>query len=221
MENLENTPIWRYLVLLVVVLVVLVGGTWLTVKFTTEHLLYQNATRTAQNWAQYLAANVSDLERIAAGETPSSASTVFFKATRKSGEVFRYTIFNRYGYSILVADRDKVTPVDLSEYNVAAAKAIKEDRSIVDAKEGQGPDQPAYFSEAYVPVRVAGRPVAVVAAYVNQTAEHDSYYRTFLLAAVALCGLTALSFGLPAIAWYRRTTRKAAGRPAHPVPRPP
>ncbi len=134
---------------------VLVGGTWLTVKFTTDHLLYQNATRTAQNWAQYLAANVSDLERIAAGETPSSASTAFFKANRKSGEVFRYTIFNRYGYSILVADRDKVTPVDLSEYSVAAAKAIKEDRSIVDAKVGQGPDKPAYFSEAYVPVRVA------------------------------------------------------------------
>jgi len=208
MENLENTPIWRYLGLLVVILGVLVGGTWITVRVTTDHLLYENATRTAQNWAQYLAANVSDLEQIAAGETPSSASTVFFEATRKSGEVFRYTIFNRYGYSILVADRDKVTPVDLSKYDVAAANAIKEDRPIVDAKEGQGPDQPAYFAEAYVPVRVAGRPVAVVAAHVNQTAEHAGYYRTFLLAAVTLCGLTALSFGVPAIAWYQRTREK-------------
>ena len=52
------------------------------------------------------------------------------------------------------------------------------------------------------------QPVAAVAAYVNQTAEHESYYRTFLLAAGVLCGLTALSFGLPALAWYRRTKEK-------------
>ena len=208
MESPESKPIWRYLGLLVVVLGVLVGGTWFTVRITTDHLLYESATRTAQNWAQYLAANMNDLEQIAAGETPSTESIAFLEATRKSGEVFRYTIFNRYGYSILVAGREKVTPVDLSELNVSAANAIKQDHPIVDAKEGKGPDQPAYFSEAYVPVRVAGRPVAVVAAQVNQTAEHESYYRTFLLAAVALCGLTALSFGVPAIAWYRRTREK-------------
>src|SRR6185437_5610683 len=141
---------------------------------------------------------MNDLERIAAGETPSSESIAFLESTRKSGEVFRYTIFNRYGYSILVAGREKVTHVDLSEYNIAAANAIKEDRPIVDVKEGKGSDQPTYFSEAYVPVQVAGLPVAVVAAEVDQTAEHESYYRKFLLAAVALCGLTALSFGVPA-----------------------
>ena len=208
MKNLENIPIWRYFGLLIVVLGVLVGGTSFIVRATTDHLLYQNATRTAQNWAQYLAANLSDLEQIAAGETPSSESIAFLQATRKSSEVFRYTIFNRYGYSIMVAGREKVTPVDLSEYNVAAAKASKEDRPIVDAKVGQGPDQPAYYSEAYVPVRVNGQPVAVVAAHVDQTTEHESYYRTFLLAAAALCGLTALSFGAPAIAWYRRTREK-------------
>ena len=208
MESLENTPIWRYLGLLVVVLAMLVGGTWFTVKVTTEHLLYENATRTAQNWAQYLAANVNDLEKIAAGETPSSESIAFLNATRKSGEVSRYTIFNRYGYSILVADHDKVAPVDLSEFNIAAANAIKEDHPIVSAEEELVADQHAYHSAAYVPVRVGGRPVAVVAAHVDQSAEHDNYNRTFLLAAATLCGLTALSFGVPAIAWFRRTREK-------------
>ena len=208
MESLENKPLWRYIGLLVAVLVMLVGGTWLTVKFTTEHLLYENATRTAQNWAQYLAANVSDLEQIAAGETPSSESIAFLEATRKSGEVFRYTIFNRYGYSIMVAGRERVTPVDLSEHNVAAANAIKENRPIFRAETGLATDHHAYHSDAYVPVQVGGRPVAVVAAHLDQTAEYDSYYRTFLLAATALCGLTALSFGVPAIAWYRRTREK-------------
>ena len=72
MESLENKPIWRYLGLLVVILAVLVGGTWVTVKVTTDHLLYRNATEASRNWAQFLAANVPDLEQIAAGETPSS-----------------------------------------------------------------------------------------------------------------------------------------------------
>ncbi len=177
METLENTSVWRYLVLLVVVLGLLVGGTWITVKTTTDHLLYRNATRAAQNWAQYLAGNVSDLEQIAAGETPSSASVAFFEATRNAGEVYRYTIFNRYGYSVLVSDRNKITPVDVSDFSAAAASSIKEDKPVVDAKKGSAPGEPEYFSEAYVPVLVGERPVGVVAAYVDQTAERNDFYQ--------------------------------------------
>ena len=204
----ENQSVWRYLGMLVLILAVLVGGTLLTVKTTTDHLLYQNATRAAQNWAQYLAANVSDLEQIASGETPSSASLTFFKSARKAGEVFRYTVFNRYGYSILTSDRDKITVVELSDYSAVAVSSIKYGRPIVDAKSGHPPEQPAYFAEAYIPVMADGHPVAIVAAYVDQTAEHDSFYHTFLVAAVTLCLLTGLSFGLPALAWYRRTKEK-------------
>lgn len=208
MATFQTLAVWRYVVTLIAILAALVGGTWITIRTTTDYLLYNNATRTAENWAQYLATNVRDFEQIAAGETPSSASMAFFEATRKSREVFRYTIFNRSGYSVLVSDRDKVTPVNLSDYSAAAARAIKEDRPIVDAKEGNEPDEPAYFAEAYVPVLVDGRPVAIVAAYVNQTAEHQSFHRTFLVAAAALCALTGFSFGLPAIAWFRRTKEK-------------
>ncbi len=35
-----------------------------------------------------------------------------------------------------------------------------------------------------------------------------AFFRTFLLAAVALCLLTALAFCVPAVAWYRRTKEK-------------
>ena len=207
MATLENTSVWRYLVILVAILGLLVAGTWISVKITTDHLLYENATRTAQNWAQYLTANVGDLEQIAAGETPSSASVAFFEATRTAGGVYRYTIFNRYGYSVLVSDRNKITPVDVSDFSAAAA-AIKEDKPVVDAKKGDAPGEPEYFSEAYVPVLVGERPVGVVAAYVDQTEERNDFTRTFLVAALSLCALTGFSFGLPAIAWYRRTREK-------------
>ena len=51
-------------------------------------------------------------------------------------------------------------------------------------------------------------PVAIVAAYVDQTEKRDSFYSTFLIAGGVLCLLTATSFTFPAIAWFRRTKEK-------------
>src|SRR5690242_8231939 len=99
-DTRDSKPLWLYGALLLAVLGILVAGTWFTVKVTTDRLLYRNATHAARNWANYLADNVADLEQIAAGETPSSASVDFFRATKHSEEVYRYVIFNRYGYSI-------------------------------------------------------------------------------------------------------------------------
>ena len=207
--------------MLVLALGLLSGGTWLTVKATTDYLLYQNATRAAQSWAQYLAANVSDLEQIASGETPSSASLTFFKSARKAGEVFRYTVFNRYGYSILISDRNKITIVDLSKYSEKAASSIRDGHPIVDAHEGHPPEQPAYFSEAYIPVIVDGHPVAIVSASLDQTVEHDSFRRTFLIAAVSLCLLTGSSLRrclpLPGTAAQRKSSRPTAASNSWPI----
>jgi hypothetical protein len=98
MAFFETISIRRYLVTVVVVLATLAGGTAMIIKLTTDRLLYHETTQIAQRWAQYLGANVGDLEQIAAGEAPSSASLAFL-ANKGTGEVFRYTIFNRYGYS--------------------------------------------------------------------------------------------------------------------------
>ena len=204
----EGLSVRRSVLLLAAIVSLLVGGTWLIVKTATDRLLYQSATKTAEMWAQYVAANVPDLQQIAAGENPSSASMAFFQTTGKSSEVFRYTIFNRYGYSILVSNRDRIAPVDLSTYNAYAARSVLESQPVVRINAGRGAAQPAYSAEAYVPVLVQGQAVAVVAADVDQSAERNSYYRVFVPAAAALCLLTALSFGLPALAWYRRTREK-------------
>jgi uncharacterized protein YneF (UPF0154 family) len=47
MAMFESMSVWRYFAMLVVILGVLVGGTWITVRTTTDYLLYQNATRAA------------------------------------------------------------------------------------------------------------------------------------------------------------------------------
>src|SRR6202035_2381997 len=208
--SLATMSIRRNIGVLVVVLAILVSGTWAAVKLATDHLLYRNATSAATGWAQYLAYNVADLEQIAAGERPSAASLAFFQGARKARHVFRYVIFNREGYSQLVSQHDEITLVGLSEFSADAARSIRTNQPIVDVKEGGSSDFPAFFARAYVPVRVDGRPIAVVAAYVDQTEERDDFYRTFVLEAVWLCLVTGLAFTVPAIAWYRRTREKQA-----------
>jgi diguanylate cyclase (GGDEF)-like protein len=189
-------------------LAILIGGVWTIVKITTNRLLHQSAIAAAYNWAHYLTASVTDLEQIAAGEPPSSASTQFFNGTRRSGQVFRYVIFNRQGFSQLVSDHSKVALVDFSEFSAEAAHAVKTGQPVVGVKEGAGAGEPAYFAEAYIPVIANGHPIAVVAAYVDQTEQRNNFYDTSLFAAASLCILISACFAVPIIGWYRRAKEK-------------
>jgi diguanylate cyclase (GGDEF)-like protein len=207
MSYLSDISLRRGIGLLVLVLAMLLGGTWATVEVTINHLLNQNAKDTAHDWAGFLAANVTDLDKIAAGEQPSATSLAFFQATRKAGKIFRYVIFNREGYSQLLSDGDGTVLVSLSEFSIEAARAAATGESVIDTK-NHSAEMPSYFAEAFVPIAVGGQPVATVAAYVDQTDQRNEFFYDFLLAAAVLCLLTSLSFGIPAVAWYQRTKEK-------------
>jgi diguanylate cyclase (GGDEF)-like protein len=208
MLSIVQISLWRNVGVVVVVFGILVGGTWATVKITTNHLLYQDATSNARSWALYLGDNVADLEQIASGEQPSAASMAFFEGARRAGQVFRYEIFNREGYSQLISEDGRIALVELSEFSADAVRSLQTEQPVVDVREGRSPDVPAFYARAYVPILVNGRPVAVVAAYVNQTEERNDFYRSFVIAATCLCLITALAFTVPTIAWYRRTREK-------------
>jgi diguanylate cyclase (GGDEF)-like protein len=208
MFSAVKISILRSIGVLTVILSILVGSTWAVVTITTEHLLYQDATSAARDWAQYLAENVTDLEQIAAGQEPSVASMAFFRGTGKSGQVFRYEIFNRQGYSQLVSDHGNVALFDLSEFSADAASSIKARQPIVDAKEGNSADLPSFFAQAYIPVVINQQPVAIVAAYIDQTQERNDFRRASLIAAISLCLIISLSFLIPAVAWYWGTKEK-------------
>jgi hypothetical protein len=132
----------------------------------------------------------------------------FLQSARKSGEVFRYVIFNRDGFVQLVSERDQVSLVDLSEHDADAARSITARQPIIDVKEGNSVGQPAFFARAYVPILVDGRAIAVVAAYVDETELRADSYDTFVIAAASLCLIKSLAFAIPAVAWYRRTREK-------------
>ena len=115
----------------------LIGGILGAVKIATDYLLYQSTTSDARSWAGFLAKSVTDLEQIAAGELPSAASMSFFQWAQKSDQVFRYEIFNREGYSQLVADQTKVTLLTLSKYSAAAARSAETGQPVVEVVEDE------------------------------------------------------------------------------------
>jgi diguanylate cyclase (GGDEF)-like protein len=202
-----NISLRNGVAMLLAALFLLVGGIWAGTRITTDYLLYHDATSTARNWARLLTETVTDLEQIAGGEQPTKASMTLFDWAQKAGEVFRYEIYNREGYSQLVSDHG-VTQVNISAFSADAVRTVTINGPIVAVRAGTPPGQPAFYALAYVPVIVDGRPVAIVAAYVDETENQEVYYRTSLIAAVSLCAGAAFSFGLPAFAWYRRTKEK-------------
>ena len=206
MRLLANISLRNGVAMLVTALCLLIGGILVGTKVTTDYLLYEDATSRARDWARLLAETVTDLEQIAAGEQPTKASMTLFEWAQKAGRVFRYEIYNREGYSQLVSDRG-VTQVNLSTFSPEAVRALATNGPIVEVRSDQ-PGKPKFYGVAYLPVIVDNRAVAIVAAYVNETEKHDLFYRTSLISALSLCAGAALSFGLPALAWYRRTKEK-------------
>jgi diguanylate cyclase (GGDEF)-like protein len=207
MKLFANISLRRGVAMLVTALCLLIGGILVGTKVTTDYLLFKDATATARNWARLLAETVTDLEQIAAGEKPTKASMTLFEWAQKAGQVFRYEIYNREGYSQLVSDHG-VTQVNLSTFSPEAVRALAANGPVVDVRAGTVAGKPKFYGLAYVPVIVDNRAVAIVAAYVDETEKHDVFYRTSLIAALSLCAVAALSFGLPAFAWYRRTKEK-------------
>ena len=61
---------------------------------------------------------------------------------------------------------------------------------------------------ALLPVAATAEPIAAVAAFIDQTKARSQHFSDIMVASVVLFLITALAFGVPGIAWYRRTREK-------------
>jgi diguanylate cyclase (GGDEF)-like protein len=208
MRNLFTPSALKRMALTGSVLFVVVFGVGAVIKTTVDYLLYGDATAAAESWARYVVENVTDLDEIADGHEPSADSMAFFIRTQQIRYVFGFEIINLYGNVQLTSDGSKISNIHGAVHSDAAALAVTLGKPIISVKEGTPPVRPKYYSEAYLPVIVDGRPQAVVAAYVDLTEQHEHFRNAFLLATLALCVLIGGAVGIPTIALYRRTMEK-------------
>ena len=190
------------------VALIVAAGVGAVLKMTVDYLLYWDATAAAESWARYVVENVTDIEEIASGAQPSATSMAFFIQTQQIRYVFGFEIADLNGNVQLVSDGTKISSVQGTVHSETAVWAARLGQPIVSVKEGVPPVRPRIYAEAYLPVMVAGRSKAIVAAYVDLSDQHDHFRRAFLLAALALCLLGGAGAGLPTFAWHRMTKEK-------------
>jgi len=190
------------------VLLLVTFGVGAVLKTTVDDLLYWDATAAAESWAKYVAENVTDIDEIANGQQPSAESMAFFIRTQQIRHVFGFEIINLYGNVMLASDGSKISNIAGTVHIDAAASAADLGRPIISVKEGIPPVRPKYYSQAYLPVIVDGRPRAIVAAYVDLSDQRHHFRNAFFFAALGLCLLISGAVGIPTIAWYRRSKEK-------------
>jgi diguanylate cyclase (GGDEF)-like protein len=198
------------------VVLVSVAGIAFTLKATVDYLLYWDATAAAESWAKYVGENVADIEEIADGAQPSAKSMNFFIRTQQIRNVFGFVITNLYGNVQLASDGSKISSIRGTIHDETAWRAARSDQPIIAVKEGHPPLRPRFYSEAYLPVVIDGKPRAVVAAYVDLTEQSRHFRNAFVVAAFALCLLSGVGVGIPTLAWHRQfMERRRADQRVH------
>src|SRR5688572_25802725 len=193
------------------VTILLAAGTYWIATSTVDRMVRKDAETAAFNWARYLADNLTDIEQIAAGGVPSPASAAFIERARIVGQVFRFKLFDPDGRLALVSDelgKKWDNEPSLAVHNPPAAAVALTGRPHTEVKLGTPPKRPPLYAETYIPVTVDGRVVAIAEVYLDQTAKEALFHEHFALATIALVLLTAVSFGLPAAAFYLRSRQK-------------
>jgi hypothetical protein len=202
------------LAVLLAALLLALGG-WLLNGRVSTHLLQADAASTAHRWAESLTRQLGDeLPALLAGQAPSPAARTALAQAEAVGQVFRYKLFDRTGRLTFVSDGPAIAgPSDLAPHraDAHAAAAILAGTILVRSRHGQAPGQPAFYSEAYVPVRRDGALTWVAEVYVDQTWREALYQHGSLVAQLGSMAVVLLAAGLPAwIAWRRTHEQRLA-----------
>jgi diguanylate cyclase (GGDEF)-like protein len=199
---------YRRPALLIAAVVVFIGGGVAIERLTITRLLHDDAVSTGRKWTEFLAKNIGDLSQIASGGAAAKETEALLSEVKTIGRIFLFKIYDAEGRPRLISD-DLPEEADdeegLAEHNPEVAEAIEAGEPTIEAKQGEPPSRPAFYSEAYIPsVGSDGKVKAVVETYIDQTEKRAQFEQAFNFAAVLLGLLIAAAFGLPAGAWYFR-----------------
>jgi diguanylate cyclase (GGDEF)-like protein len=181
------------------------------IRTAFERQIIADAEITGAGWVRYIAANLDEVDGIAAGKTPSVASLRFMQQASHVGNVTRFKLFDPTGLLRFVSDdpfRNGDTAPTLGKHNAKAAKVVLSGRPYTEVVEGNGPDEPPLHAESYLPIVKDGRIVAIAEVDVDQTAKYNVITETFRETIFFTVLLLVAGFGVPAAAFYVRTRQK-------------
>ncbi|NDY92618.1 putative bifunctional diguanylate cyclase/phosphodiesterase [Ideonella livida] len=216
-------------VLLVLAAVVAVLG--LGPRAVADRLMAAEGEDAAYDWAQTLVLVVPGLERLFSGRGFGEDTVEHLLVLRDLHDVFRFKFFKPSGELLLSSDNLEAlgpVPVEGQSSPAAAGLALRlatqmarqsmeppsdiaaevaRTRRPIAQMERGGPDRPALYTEAYVPVEHQGQVLGVVEVYVDQTTRTGHIQRAFAWLSVTV-GLVMVVLGaLGRWLWRQRMAR--------------
>ena len=190
-----------------------VGIGYVAVERTADNVVRTASEQTAHGWAAYVGGALPDIAEIARGAPVSAEDRSFLESMRQFGDVFRFKLFDPQGRLVLISD-DLNEPLaqnsDLRTHNPKALAVLESDLAYSQLEDGTAkPDRPDVYVETYVPIKSAGKTVAIVEVYVDQTVSAAEFREQFLLFGIKIGGLILAAISLPLLALARvaRTLR--------------
>jgi len=198
-------------ILVAIIGLILIVTALVVVRSATDRMLDEESKTAAVEWADYLIANIADMNEIFAGQQPSPESIIFLNNASTFGNVFRYKFFDADGsLRLLVGEKLKFSTngQSLQEERKNLAGKILDGDIYVHTKSTQKKGRPPVYSEAYVPVFENGALVGVVEVYVDLTEKAARFQKTFIWIGLCSAFLIALAFGIPVCLWLRSRQRQ-------------
>jgi diguanylate cyclase (GGDEF)-like protein len=198
-------------------LALLLAATTLALRAAAERLVSGSAEHTAVRYAHNIAARLPELPQLFAGQRVGAETLADLKHLRALGDVFRFKLFSREGALLLVSDDlDLADPFKPSREaglklgshhggNEKVTAIVLGGRNHIELKDGRGKkNRPLLYTEAYVPVLVAGQVIGVVEVYVDSTAQAARIRTAFAEVGVIVGGALLLLGAALAAMWHKR-----------------
>ncbi len=181
---------------------------YLLIGAAFDRAIAKDAEHKARGWANYFAETLPGMPQLIETGRTAPEQLAFIRSSEKIGSVFRFKLFDGQGRLVLVSDEVEKAPQDASlrTHNPSALAALQSGQSDIQVKDGRGrPDRPDLYVEAYVPVFAAdGKMQGIVEVYLDQTETQVLFHNAFFGIGLALAGLIAVAFAIPAYAFYVR-----------------
>jgi diguanylate cyclase (GGDEF)-like protein len=196
----------RILLLASVILLLAFGGVQLS-QLVSANMLRTDAQSTISAWAGSLTESADDIPAIIAGAAPSPRSYQLLKDATQMGDIYRYKILDRMGHTVYLSERasyPSVAKATAHSPSKRIGEKILSGGTFTDTGVGNSSDNPHYFAECYLPLKQNGAVIGILDVYIDQTADHALYQRSFLFTESIIAIAVLLAGGIPGFMVYRK-----------------
>ncbi len=195
-------------ILLALSLIAICSFVWVFARVTSNSFANEDATAASQVVTRYFNLDSAEIESIAKGAPASKEFNTTIGRGLAADVFFGFKIYDLKGdlrYVASAAEGLNVASPELGMHNAAAAQVAKTGKPSTETGEFKALSGTRYLAVTLTPVLRDGKPVAVGEVYLEQTQRLNQLRDRISILTVLAALVAAIAFGVPAIAWRRKS----------------